>query len=292
MTDVGLPGVKITSFSQIKSFEFNGRRLSFDRPLVMGILNLTPDSFFDGGRFMDERAFLKQADKMLVQGADLLDLGAMSTRPGAAEINENEEYNRLLPKLKLLVNHFPETIISVDTYRAGIAQAAIGEGAFMVNDISGSTFDPNMIDMVGRANVPYVLMHTTAKPERMMQQVLGAEVLETVHGFFALQLEKLTKAGARQIILDPGFGFGKSLEANYLMLKKLEVFQSFKYPVLVGVSRKSMINKLLNTTADEALNGSTILHTFALLNGAALLRVHDVKEAVEAIKLVNFYKSV
>lgn len=253
----------------------------------MGILNITPDSFYEGSRIMSEKALLGRVGQMLEEGADLIDIGAVSTRPGAVEPDQEEEMNRLVPAVRSVIRHFPECFISVDTWRAEVAKAALNEGAFMINDISGGTFDPDMVKFIGQTNMPYVMMHIKGKPSTMQMDPLRAgEVIEKVRAFFIQQLQAFEQYGARQIITDPGFGFGKTLEANYVMLNQLENLRFKDYPLLVGISRKSMINKALNTTPEEALNGTTALHVVSLLKGADILRVHDVKEADQVVKLL------
>lgn len=281
---------KNTAFSKTMRFNFQGKSLSIASPLVMGILNLTPDSFYDGGRYQKPSEFIDRAGLLLSEGAAIVDLGAMSTRPGAPEITLDEEFERLIPNLKLLVKHFPHALFSVDTYRAEIAKAATEAGAFMVNDISGGTFDEGMFDFIGQANVPYVLMHTTAKPGAMMQNPIGMQIMEVLLAYFEERIKIINPKGGKQLIIDPGFGFGKTLEANYIILQKLTDFQQFGFPVLAGISRKSMINKVLGITADDAINGTTALHMLALERGALFLRVHDVKQAVEAIKLWEAFR--
>lgn len=280
---------KNTAFSKTLHLSYKGLTLNKSGPVVMGILNLTPDSFYDGGRYLQHKQYLEQAEKMLNEGAHILDLGAYSTRPGAQQVKEDEEAKRLFPALEQLVRHFPEALFSVDTFRQGIASGALQRGAMMINDISGGSFDANMIDFIGRQNIPYVLMHTTGKPDRMMEHPLAENALAVVKDFFNTQLMKLQKKGATQLVLDPGFGFGKSLEANYALLKHLPSFADFGYPVLVGLSRKSMVNKVLGTKPENALNGSTVLHTLAIMQGAGILRVHDVKETVEAIRICRAF---
>ena len=252
----------------------------------MGILNVTEDSFYDGGKYRTDDAVLERATRILSEGADIIDIGAMSTRPNAIEIPENEELNRIVNATKLVRKHFPEAVISIDTYRASVAKAAVESGAAMINDISGGTFDPDMISTVGQLQVPYCLMHTTAKPSEMQQHTEYKDILADMLQFFGTQLAKLHENHVHDIIIDPGFGFGKTLEQNYFLMKNLEVFQQLGYPLLVGISRKSMIYKLFGTTPDQALNGTTVLNTVALMKGADILRVHDVKEAVEVRKIV------
>lgn len=280
---------KNTAFSKTLHLHYKGLTLNKTGPAVMGILNLTPDSFYDGGRYLHHKQYLEQAEKMLTEGADILDLGAYSTRPGAQQVKAEEEAERLLPALQQLVRHFPDARFSVDTFRRRIAGEALQSGAMMINDISGGSFDADMLDFIGSQNVPYVLMHTTGKPDRMMQNPLAGNALEVVQGFFNTQLHKLQEKGATQIILDPGFGFGKTLQANYALLRQLPLLIEAGFPLLVGVSRKSMVNKVLGTRPEDALNGTTALHTLAIMQGASILRVHDVKEAVEAVGICRAF---
>ena len=263
----------------------NARLFSFARPVVMGILNVTDDSFFDGGRYVDDADIVRRAEQILADGAAIIDLGAVSTRPGAADVPEAEEWRRLERALSLITKHFPDAVISVDTWRSTVAERSVNAGAAIVNDISGGTFDPEMFATVGRLHVPYVLTHTTAKPDRMQQQTLGDEPLAEVLRFFGERIDALKQAGCVDIIVDPGFGFGKTLEQNYLLMENLPAFRIFGFPILVGISRKSMIYNLLKINPQSALNGTTVLNTVALRKGAAILRVHDVREAVEAMKL-------
>jgi len=256
----------------------------------MGILNLTPDSFYDGGSYPDEASRIQQVGRMLQEGAAIIDLGAMSTRPGAPEISEAEELARLLPMLRKLVEHFPGICISVDTYRARVAEKALAEGAMMVNDISGGTFDPEMIPFIAGARVPYVLMHIQGKPRSMQEAPQYQDVVTEVMQHFGHRLGELFRRGATDVVLDPGFGFGKDIVHNYSLLRSLPLLTSLGLPVMAGVSRKSMINKVLGTTPSTALNGSTAVHMLALMGGASLLRVHDVKEAMEAIRIFQAYR--
>ena len=257
----------------------------------MGILNVTEDSFYDGGKYTTETAVLERATQILSEGGDIIDIGAMSTRPNALEIPEDEEISRIVKAVKVVREKFSEAVLSIDTYRASVAKVAVEAGADMINDISGGTFDPDMIPTVGALQVPYCLMHTTAKPSDMQQHTEYNDILADMLQFFGQQLEKLHAHHVHDIIIDPGFGFGKTLEQNYFLMDNLEVFQQLGLPILVGISRKSMIYKLLGTTPDEALNGTTVLNTIALMKGADILRVHDVKEAVEVRKILrNFSK--
>ncbi len=257
----------------------------------MGILNVTEDSFYDGGKYTTETAVLERATQILSEGGDIIDIGAMSTRPNALEIPEDEEISRIVKAVKVVREKFPEAVLSIDTYRASVAKVAVEAGADMINDISGGTFDPDMIPTVGALQVPYCLMHTTAKPSDMQQHTEYNDILADMLQFFGQQLEKLHAHHVHDIIIDPGFGFGKTLEQNYFLMDNLEVFQQLGLPILVGISRKSMIYKLLGTTPDGALNGTTVLNTIALMKGTDILRVHDVKEAVEVRKILrNFSK--
>lgn len=256
----------------------------------MGILNATPDSFYDGGKYKSEKEVLIQVEKMIRDGVGIIDIGAVSTRPGAEEISKNEELERLLRVLNSITKHFTDVIISIDTYNSQIAKTVIENGAHIINDISGGTFDNKMFEVISHHQVPYIMMHIKGTPKNMQQNPQYENVVNDIKLFFEQQITKLKQFGkAKNIILDPGFGFGKSLEHNYELLYHLSSFTEMGFPVLAGISRKSMINKVLKTEPHDSLNGSTVLHTIALLNGANILRVHDVNEAVEAIKLVELY---
>ncbi len=282
---------KDTQNQRLLYLEINGTKLNLASPAVMGILNISHDSFYDGGNFSTEKAMLNQFEKMVKEGAAIIDIGAVSTRPGADEIVKEEELARFLKALRWIKPKFPETIISVDTYRSSIAEAAINEGAHIINDISGGTFDNQMFETVGRLRVPYIMMHIKGTPKNMQVNPVYTNVIEEIDAFFKKQLTKLEKSGkSTNIILDPGFGFGKTVDHNYEILRHLNLFKESGFPLLAGISRKSMINKVLHKKPDEALNGTTVLNTLALLNGANILRVHDVKEAMEVVKLVEFYK--
>lgn len=271
-------------------YNFNGK-LNSTEPIIMGILNVTEDSFYDGGKYTTETAVLERADQILSEGGDILDIGAMSTRPNALEIPEEEEISRIVKAVRAIRARYPGAVLSIDTYRASVAKAAVEAGADMINDISGGTFDPDMIPAVGELQVPYCLMHTTSKPSDMQQHTEYDDILADMLRFFGRQLEKLHACHVHDIIIDPGFGFGKTLEQNYFLMDNLGVFQQLGLPILVGISRKSMIYKLLDTVPGEALNGTTVLNTVALLKGADILRVHDVREAVEVRKILrNFSK--
>jgi dihydropteroate synthase len=263
----------------------NGKLLSLETPLVMGILNLTPDSFYDGGKYQQATEILQQAEKMLTEGAAILDLGGMSSRPGAELISVDEELKRVLPAIDLILKHFPETILSIDTVQADVAKRSVEAGARIVNDISAGRLDEALYPTLAALDVPYVLMHMQGTPQNMQQNPDYEDVVREVLDFFILQIGKLRSLGVKDIILDVGFGFGKTLQHNYQLLKNLHVFKILELPILTGLSRKSMVYKPLGGSAKTALNGTSALHMIALQQGSNLLRVHDVKEAVEVIKL-------
>ncbi len=277
-------------FSKFNSINCRGELLNLENPIVMGILNITPDSFFDGGKYNSQKEWIFQTEKMLNEGAKIIDIGAVSTRPNAPEIDEKEEINRIMPVIKTLIRNFPKAIFSVDTWRANIAEMAICEGVHIINDISGGTFDKNMFKTIAKHKVPYVLMHTSGTPKTMQHNPKYNNITYDIISFFSKQINEMNSIGITDIIIDPGFGFGKTIDHNYELMANLADFQIFKQPLLVGISRKSMINKFLNISPDEALNGTTALHTIALLKGAKILRVHDVNEAIEAIKIVEKIK--
>ena len=263
--------------------------LDLTKPVVMGIMNLSPDSFYDGGNYITIKKQLEQVEKMVKEGAEIIDLGAVSTRPGAVLVERDEELSRLLPALIEIKKEFPWLILSVDTFRAEVATICIGEGAGMINDIYGGRYDGKMIGAILKANIPYVIMHMQGSPENMQTNPVYKNVVDEVDSFFSMQITEF-KSGFSQIILDPGFGFGKSVNHNFQLLSHLDRFKHHGFPVMAGISRKSMINKALNTKPEDALNGTTVLNTIALLKGANILRVHDVKEAVQAIRLVGMMK--
>lgn len=274
-----------------ESYLTNGKQLGFEKAQVMAVINLTPDSFYDGGKYSSVTDVVKDAEMKINEGATIIDLGAMSSRPGAAEISEEEELKRLQGPLKELRSHFPNVFISVDTYRSKVAEQVINLGADIINDISGSELDRNMLETVAKNNVVYVLMHMQGNPRTMQQSPHYHDVVKEIGDFFKQKIALCEHLGFDKLILDPGFGFGKSTEHNYKLLKELKAFAGLGYPVLAGVSRKAMINKVIHTSPVTALNGTTVLNTIALLNGAKLLRVHDVKEARQAIDLFEFYKA-
>jgi dihydropteroate synthase len=269
-----------------------GKLLDMETPLVMGILNITPDSFYKGSRYNSDSEILKAASVMLEDGADILDIGGYSSRPGAELVSEEEEAARTLKVIKLISTEFPDSVLSVDTFRAVIAQKAIEEcGAHMINDISGGEADSSMFSVVSKLNVPYVLMHMQGDPQSMQKNPVYDDVVADLLKWFGERIYKLRLSGVKDIIIDPGFGFGKTPAHNFEMLKRLNEFSVAGLPVMVGISRKSMIWKTLKISADEALNGTTALNSIALSNGADILRVHDVKEAVQVVRLVNKVKN-
>ena len=264
-----------------------GKLVELDTPKVMGILNITPNSFYDGGRYKNDTDFLKQAESMLSDGASFLDLGAYSSKPNADFVSVEEESQRLLPVLELLLKEFPNAIISIDTFRADVAKKAINSGAAIINDISGGMLDPNMLSTVGELGVPYIMMHMRGTPNTMQQFTQYTNLINDILYYFSERIAAAKSHNVKDIIIDPGFGFSKTLDQNYELMQKMELFSILELPLLVGISRKSMIYKLLGTTPKEALNGTTVLNTISLQKGAKILRVHDVKEAVETLQILN-----
>mgnify|MGYP001381436850 CR=1 FL=1 len=265
----------------------NGNLLDLSQPKVMGVLNLTPDSFFDGGMYKDEDQIIARVKKMILDGAAIIDVGAYSSKPNAASVSVEEEKKRLLPVIKLLINQFSNLIISVDTFRAEIANLAVNEGAAIINDISAGVLDANMFKTIAELQVPYIMMHMRGNPQTMQSLTNYENLTKEVIYYFSERMNKARDLGINDLVIDPGFGFAKTREQNFELLNKLELFSVLDCPVLVGVSRKSMIYKTLDITPQDALNGTTVLNTIALQKGAKIIRVHDVKDAVEAIKLVN-----
>lgn len=264
-----------------------GSLVDLSTPKVMGILNCTPDSFFDGGKYKNESQLLRQTEKMLTDGAAFIDVGAYSSKPNANFVTETEELNRMVPVVELLIKHFPDVLISVDTFRAVVAKASIESGAALVNDIAAGLLDDNMLETVGALKVPYIMMHMRGTPQTMTKLTQYEDIIKEMLFYFSERINTARSHGIDDIIIDPGFGFAKTTEQNYEVLQKMELFQMTELPILAGMSRKSMIYKLLGNTAQEALNGTTVLNTIALTKGAKILRVHDVKEAVETIKIVS-----
>jgi dihydropteroate synthase len=265
----------------------NGKLLLIDGPLVMGIVNVTPDSFYPGSRFTGEDQIISGVEKMIREGVDIVDVGGQSTRPGASSLSIDQEMERVIKVIETLHKYFPGLIVSVDTYHSIIAANAVAAGASVINDISGGVFDDAMLSTVGRLHVPYICVHIKGTPLTMQQQPAYENVTREVLDFFIERIEACRRAGITDVILDPGFGFGKTSRHNFDLLKNLSVFKLLEKPLLIGVSRKSTISKTLGVTAEEALNGTTVLHTVALMNGANMLRVHDVREAKEAVRLTQ-----
>jgi dihydropteroate synthase len=274
-------------FSTNKTLNLNGRLVDLRTPRIMGILNVTPDSFYDGNRYTSEADILKQVEKMLSDGAMFIDVGGYSTRPGAEEISAEEEQKRVLKAVKNISHEFPDAFISVDTFRSEVVRAAVDAGAHLVNDVSGGSLDDAMFKTVAELKVPYILMHMRGTPQTMNKLTVYENLLKDIMDFFHEKIFTLQQLGAKDIIVDPGFGFAKTVEQNFELLSKLDHFNILGKPVLAGLSRKSMIWRTLGITPEEALNGTTSLNTVALLKGASLLRVHDVKQAAEAIKLIE-----
>ncbi len=272
------------------SINCRGRLISLETPLVMGIINATPDSFYQGHLDAGVNGMLERATAMIEAGADILDIGGLSTRPGSKPIPAAEEQARVLPLITAIIAKHPQAVLSIDTYQSPVAEAAIEAGAHIVNDVSGGTLDDRMLATVARLQVPYICMHMPGTPETMQQDPVYKDVSQDVLDFFIGRVAACEQAGIRDVIIDPGFGFGKTSTHNFQLLKRLSVFSMLKRPILVGLSRKSTIYRTLGVTAADALNGSTVLHTIALLNGASILRVHDVKEARECVSLCQAYK--
>lgn len=274
-----------------KTINIKGQLLSLDEPQVMGILNVTPDSFYAGSRKETEAAIVDRIETILDEGASMIDVGGYSSRPDAAEVSDTEEMQRLETALRQLQQHYPHVVVSVDTFRSSIARRCVEEyGVAMINDISGGEQDKQMFETVAQLRVPYIMMHMRGTPQTMQQQTDYADVTADLLKYFSQKLERLFRLGVNDVILDPGFGFSKTLVQNYELMRHLDDFRIFGLPLLVGVSRKSMIYKLLETTPEESLNGTTVLHTYALLHGANILRVHDVRAAKEAIQIVQQLK--
>jgi len=264
-----------------------GKLIDISSPKVMGVLNLTPDSFYDGNKFDNEKKILNQVEKMLNDGATFIDIGAYSSRPGATHISEDQEKSRIIGTVELLITEFPDANLSIDTFRSSIADECLNAGASIINDITASEYDSEILKIAHKHNAPYVMMHMKGMPQDMMKQNKYDNLIKDIIYYFSKKIEAARTAKLNDIIIDPGFGFSKNIDQNYDLLKNLGLLKSLDLPILVGLSRKSMIYKLLKTTPELALNGTTSLNTIALLNGAKILRVHDVKEAMECIKITN-----
>ncbi|MEQ9302612.1 MAG: dihydropteroate synthase [Marinoscillum sp.] len=270
-----------------KTINVNGSLVDLSKPKVMGILNITPDSFFSGSRHQTLADILLKADQMISEGACFLDVGGYSSRPGAQDISTAEEVSRVTAPIEAIKKRFPEVIVSIDTFRSAVAKAAVDSGANMVNDISAGNLDSQMIPEVGKMRVPYIAMHMRGTPQTMKDQTSYDDLLKELTIYFSERIAVGHKAGINDLIIDPGFGFAKTVEQNFYLLNHVEYLKNLGLPILIGVSRKSMVYKSLNIEAEDALNGTTVLNTVALLKGASILRVHDVKEAIEAVDLVN-----
>lgn len=269
------------------TLNINGELMILDSPKIMGILNITPDSFYSGSRVSSESEILSRAEKMLLNGADFLDIGGYSSKPGAEDVSEDEEMNRVIPAISAVKKAFPETVISIDTFRSSVAMAAFNAGASLVNDISGGDGDPEMFQTVKKLKVPYIIMHMQGTPQTMQNNPSYKNVVQDVYKALSLKLNELKLLGVTDVIVDVGFGFGKTLEHNYDLLANLDYFHSLDAPLLVGMSRKSMVYKALDITPEESLNGTVVLNTIATQKGAQIVRVHDVKEAKEMLRLYS-----
>jgi len=264
-----------------------GELIDLSIPKVMGILNVTPNSFFDGGKYKNEDEIISQVDKMLSEGATFIDIGAYSSKPSAEFVSEQEEIDRIVPAVELILKHFPKALLSIDTFRAEVAKASIETGAAIINDIAAGELDDKMFDVIAKYNVPYIMMHMRGNPQTMQSLTQYEDVIKEMLFYFSEKVQQARALGINDLILDPGFGFAKTTDQNYEVMQKMELFNLLELPVLAGISRKSMIYKALNITPQEALNGTTFLNTIALTKGAKILRVHDVKEAVECVALYN-----
>lgn len=269
-----------------------GNLIDVNIPKIMGVLNLTPDSFYDGGKYKNQSEIIAQVAKMLAQGATFIDLGAYSSKPGAQHVSEAEELNRITPIVALLSKEFPEILLSIDTFRSNVAKECIAQGAALINDISAGNLDPNMFDIIANYKVPYIMMHMKGTPQNMQQHTHYENLLTEVLFYFSEKIEAAHNKKIIDIIIDPGFGFSKTTAQNYELMENLSLLKNSDKPLLVGISRKSMIYKVLKTNAENALNGTTVLNTVALLKGANILRVHDVEEAVECVKIIEELKTV
>lgn len=274
------------------SINCKGKLIELDTPKVMGILNITPDSFFDGGRYKDSKSILNQVEKLLLEGATFIDLGAYSSRPGADFVSEDEEMKRIVPVVSLILKSFPETILSIDSFRSKVISECVSAGASICNDISAGLLDDQMLCTIGQLQIPYIMMHMRGTPQTMQKMTDYDDLLGDIYYYFSERIHAAKSYNISDLIIDPGFGFAKTKNQNFEILNQMSLLTHLKHPILAGVSRKSMIYKTLNCTTDEALNGTTVLNTIALMNGAKILRVHDVKEAMECISLFNALNSI
>ena len=271
----------------MKSINCKGKLIDLADPKVMGILNLTPDSFYDGGKYKSEKDILQQTENMISEGATFIDIGAYSSRPGAIHISEEEELSRLLPVLELILQNFPNLLISIDTFRSNVAKIVIETGACMINDISAGNLDDNMFKTIASLQVPYIIMHMKGNPKNMQTNVDYNNLINDIIYYFSKKINELRALNINDVIIDVGFGFSKTIDQNYELLSNLNLFKNLELPILTGVSRKSMLYKFLNITSNEALNATSIANTIALQQGSNILRVHDVKEAIETIKIIE-----
>ena len=278
---------KINEFYLKMTINCKGQLVDLSTPKVMGILNVTPNSFFDGGKYKNESEMLSKVGKMLSEGATFFDVGAYSSKPSAEFVSEEEELQRIVPIINLILEYYPETLISIDTFRSDVAKVCIENGAAIINDISAGNLDDNMLETIAKYNVPYIMMHMRGTPQTMQAMTSYENIVKEILFYFSERIAQARSHGINDLIVDPGFGFAKTLEQNYEVLQKMELFEILELPLLAGVSRKSMIYKTLHSTAEEALNGTTVLNTIALTKGAKILRVHDVKEAMECVTLFN-----
>ena len=262
-----------------------GQIIDLSTPKIMGILNITPNSFYDGGKFSLENNAVMQVEKMLKEGATFIDIGAYSSKPNAEFVSEEEEINRIIPVVKAIIKEFPEALLSIDTFRSTVAQECINNGAALINDISAGSLDEKMMEVIASNNVPYIMMHLRGTPQTMQDQTNYEHIINEILTYFSDKVNKARSLGINDLIIDPGFGFAKTTDQNYEILSNLELFKMLELPILAGVSRKSMIYKTLDTSPEEALNGTTVLNTIAITKGATIIRVHDVKEAMECVKL-------
>lgn len=274
-----------------KTINCKGQLIDLSTPKVMGILNVTPDSFYDGGRFRNQSSIIRQVETMLNEGATFVDIGAYSSRPNADHISEAEELQRILPIVELITKNFPEVLVSIDTFRSAVAKQCINAGACMINDISAGHIDEQMLNTIAESNVPYIMMHMRGTPQTMQQLTRYENLTKDILFYFSERIAAARALGIIDLIVDPGFGFAKTIEQNYELLNNLDLLKMTDLPILAGVSRKSMIYKILGSTSEKALNGTTVLNTIALQKGASILRVHDVKEAMECIQLTQQLKS-
>ena len=278
---------KINEFYLKMTINCKGQLVDLSTPKVMGILNVTPNSFFDGGKYKNESEMLSKVGKMLSEGATFIDVGAYSSKPSAEFVSEEEELQRIVPIINLILEYYPETLISIDTFRSDVAKVCIENGAAIINDISAGNLDDNMLETIAKYNVPYIMMHMRGTPQTMQAMTSYENIVKEILFYFSERIAQARSHGINDLIVDPGFGFAKTLEQNYEVLQKMELFEILELPLLAGVSRKSMIYKTLHSTAEEALNGTTFLNAIALTKGAKIPRVHDVKEAMECVTLFN-----